>query len=332
MSLLALLASQTTSPGPGPDPDPTPTVPVSLLHSTTTATLDWTDTQNLVLVSQLAGYDSVREQDDIVYDPGASDPARRWCFYFSAMFGASSRVWVMHSPDGIEWTNPVFCFYGQDPSVTQTLEPNPKAYRDGSGRLVLFCENNSTDEVDAYTSLDGVAWTLDKAGAIPRSGASSGWDHFLTGSPNARHDGTKFVVGYEGIQDVPTRIETFSVAWGPTPSTLVKSPSTPVIDPTVTPGLANTSVVSDAIYLNPAGDRIFLGCHRGTLSAGTDSMWRMVTTNLDPTTWQQGDFSVVGGMVDPDRRGDFTLDAYRGLVVTTPAGTQSLVRLPLKPA
>src|SRR5690606_26728187 len=96
-------------------------------------------------------------------------------------------------------------------------------------------------------------------------------------------------------------------------------------------GLANTSIVSDAIWLNPAGDRIFLGCHRGTLGGGTDSMWRMTTTNLDPTTWQQGDFTVVGGMADPTHRGDFTLDAYHGRVVTKgeSGSATSMVTLPL---
>lgn len=330
MSLLALIATLAGGSNPDPEPEP-PTAPVSLLHSTNAAVLDWEQATPLVLLSQLAGYSELREQDDIIYDPGATDPARRWCFYFSAMVGTSSRIWVIHSADGIEWTNPVFCFFGQDPSITQTLNPNPVAYRDDQGRLVLFCENNATNEVDAWTSTDGTTWTLEKASAIPRSGESSGWDHFLTGSPNARHDGTNFIVGYEGIQDVPTRIETFSVAWGTTPTTLVKSPNTPVVDPTATPGLADTSVVSDAIYMNPAGDRIFLGCHRGTLSAGPDSMWRMVTSNMDPTTWAPGDFTVVGGMADPTHRGDFTIDAYHGLVVTKgeSGAATSMVTVPL---
>lgn len=332
MSLLALLAAHAaTGPVDPGDPDPPPvpdlTVPTSTLHSLTGDVLDWGQAQTLVLLSQFPAANDLREQDDIIYDPGATDPNRRWCFYFSVSYGATSRVFVIHSADGEEWTNPVQCFNdGQDPSITQTWEPDPVAYRDGLGRLILFCENNGTSDIDAWASVDGTTWEKIQGGAIVRS---AGWDHSLVGSPNARHDGTRFIVGYEGIRTSPSRIETFSLAWGGTPSTLVKSPNNPIVDPT-TQGL-HDSIVSDALYLSPAGDRVFLGAHSGLSAAQNMTMWRMTTTKTDPTTWTTGDFTTVGGMADPTRRGDFTIDAYRGMVVTTPEGRQSMVRLPLVP-
>lgn len=330
MSLLALLAARAVT-GPAPDPGPKAptTVPASMLHSTSQAIIDWGQSSLLVSVSQLPGYSTLREQDDIIYDPAHPDPGKRWCFYFSAMFGSASHVYVMHSPDGTEWTNPVYCFGGQDPSITQTWEPNPVAYRDEQDRLVIFYENNATDQVDAAVSTDGVTWTVVKAGTIPRETGTSGWDHSLTGSPNARHDGTRFIVGYEGIQTSPTHIETFSLAWGATPSTLVKSPHTPIIDPTTMTGLG-TSIVSDAIYLSPSGDRAFLAAHDGRVGgAAVGTMWRMTTTKTDPTTWQAGDFTLIGGMVDPAVKNDLTLDAYHARLVTQPADDLTIVTAPL---
>lgn len=333
MSLLALLAAGADP----PDPVQPPELPASTIHSATPRGIDWPGAVTLVTKSQTPYTNAtLREQDDIILDPGHPDPSRRWCFYFSVNGSSGSQVWVCHSPDGTTWSNPVLCtvagdaFWGEDPSVTQTLtHVNPSAYRDGEGRLILYCENNFTSDIDAYTSTDGVAWTLLAAGVIARSGATSGWDHYLVGSPNARHDGTKFIIGYEGIQTDPGSSETFSVAWGADPAVLTKSPNTPVIDPNTLPGLSE-SIVVDAFWVTPDRTAIMLTAHSGRGDART--MWRMRTTNLDPTTWKQSDFTLIdaGGVIDPVRN-DLTADLWHGRLVTAPADDLSLVSVALLP-
>lgn len=317
MNLLALIASAATDP---------PTHVGDGIHSTGQVALDWTSAQTIITASAM-GITVLREQSDIIYDPGA-DPSRRWACYASG-----NAIWVAHSADGITWGAPVRCkrdgganMPGEDPSITLTWGPDPVAYRDSAGSLHCFIENNATNCIDALSSTDGINWTTTKASAIDRSG--SPYDADLVGSPNAVHDGTRFIVGYEGIQLSP-REETFSLAWGSTPATLVKSPNNPIVRPTLVAGLGH-SIVTDAIWLTPDGSRAMLAAHDGI--GGTSSpasMWRMTTTKTDPTTWTQGDFALIG-MVDAVRN-DLTVDHKNDRFVTAPEDDSKIVSVAVIP-
>lgn len=315
MSLLALLAASSSAPSAPPS-----------IHSTGPVALDWANAQILIVASDM-GITALREQSDVIYDP-AADPSRRW-----AVYASGNALWVAHSADGITWGTPVRCkadggpnMPGEDLTITHTWGPNPVPYRDGDGRLHAFIENGTSGEIDAFSSLDGINWTLTKASAIDRTGA---WDADLVGSPNAVHDGTKFIVGYEGIRLSP-RDETFSVAWGATPATLVKSPANPLVIPREAAGLGN-SIVVDAMWVTPDGARAIITAHDGIGGTFPQTMWRMTTTKTDPTSWVKGDFALLG-MVDPDVRNDLTVDHHGGRFVTAPDDDSVLVAVPVLPA
>lgn len=316
--------------------DPPPTPATNNIHSTDNLVIDWTASTTLVSIGQLSGYNHLREQDDIIYDPFETDPDKRWKFYFSAAALSSipsggSDIWVMFSADGETWATPIPCtvggstMVGEDPTVVQTLTTTPIAYRDG-GSLVMFAEN-TTPTVSVYSSTDGVAWTLDEADAIPL-GAGNSWDSDLAGSPCARHDGSQYIVGYEGIY---ANIESTGIAYGSDRTALTKHPGNPIITAYDWGFLGtNASAFIDSMWLNPAGDKVLVSGHSGYDAGSQIRMWRAYTTNLDPTTWALGDFHLIG-MVDYVRN-DLTADRYRDRLITAPANDLSLVSVPLTTA
>lgn len=303
--------------------------------------LDWDAAVTIVDTGEVAGSTTLREHDDIVHDPDDPNlgtyPEREFKFYFSAVISGTSRVWVATSADRSTWSAPVACtisggdFVGEDPSITQVFGSTPKAYRDGSDYLWLYCENNTSNEIDVYRSTDGFAWTLQQASVIPKA---SGWEAYLTGSPCARHDGTQFVIGYEGINALGgSQREAFGIASGVSATSLAKSANNPVLHPDDIPE-ADISIVVDSMWLTADGARVIATAHDGAFST-TASMFRFSTTVLDPTTWDNGDITLIGDrFIDPAViRSDLTADTYgRTHLVTNTSDRLAIKTLPLKSA
>lgn len=292
------------------------------------------DGHDTVLVTAAAvGASTLREQDEIIYDPADPDPDRRWKLYFTATgLDPSPAVCVIFSPDAKTWSTPVRCTMGssdkasEDPSIVTMLHQRGQAYRDGLGRLVIFVEDYATLGICAYASIDGVTWDdLSETPVIPRGGG--GWDNNLVGSPVARHDGEQFIVGYEGIGG---GYESFGLAVGADPASLTKHPANPVWNAANEPKVG-VSIVVDSFFLTDDGEGIVLLAHDGKQAGAepppTNTMFRGYTANTDPTTWVDGDIAYLGDADLWGVKNDITVDHSTGLtrVVTTPANDKSLV-------
>lgn len=289
-----------------------------------TVAIDLGDTDDVTLVSLADVVDgdggtplSLREQDDILYDPGDSDPARRWKFYFSVVVdedGGQQRpyVWAVFSADGVTWGAPVECQMGspkrssEDPCAVQTLAQPGVMYRDGADKMYMYVEDSASSDIYVYESTDGVNFTQMANNPVITRGGVGTWDHHLVGSPSCRHDGTNYLLGYEGIDTSPGSTELFGLAYGTEPNDLTKLAANPLwlsSDPAVT-----DSIVVDSFFLNETGDRIIFLVHDGLGNGGT-TMFRGVTANLDPLTWVEGDITSVFANVST-LRNDFTVDHH----------------------
>lgn len=291
--------------------------------------LDWDRARTIVTVADCAGVATLREQDDVIPDPDGPHP---FVFYFTGArtgdVDASSYVWRTTSSDGITWAAPVECtaagvaLRGQDPSIVQTFgAAAPTLYRDGSDLMWMYLENNTSNMVDVLSSTDGVAWTVAAASVIP-VGAGGQWDASLTGSPVARHDGTRFIVGYEGIASE----DGYGLAIGTSATSLTKHAGNPVITPNSL-GVVGTSAFCDSMWV--ADGKVHLTGHSGNTSGLT--MFRASTDNLDPGAWTDADLTLVG-VVDPTVRNDLTADLATARLVTAPTNDLSLVTVPLEVA
>jgi hypothetical protein len=98
----------------------------------------------------------------------------------------------------------------------------------------------------------------------------------------------------------------------------------------ITDAHANTSVVVDAWFENDAGNKIVVLAHSGK-GAETPTVWRGVSTVMDPSTWVSGDVATVGSNLSTIRN-DLTLDNSTGdttQVVIGAEDDQSIVRYKL---
>lgn len=308
---------------------PLPELPgTSLIHDTAHRILSWAEAEVIVTPESTSSTTiTLREQDDIIYDP--ADKTAPWKMYYSAVFPGSEdggdEIWFISSADRVTWNAPVRCtrngspLIAQDPSICQTLSNRPVAYRDG-GRLVMYAENPSAT-VNVYSSEDGVEWTLDQGSVISREAT---WESRLVGSPCARHDGSRYIVAYEGVETT-NKVQSTGIAYGTTRTTLAKLPAPVITASGFGFSPPNQSAFIDSMWLTPAGDRIHVTGHAG--HDGAVTMFRAYTTNTDPTTWQVGDFTLIG-MVDAVRN-DLTCDWWGDRLVAAPDDDLSLVAVSL---
>lgn len=285
--------------------------------------------------AEFASVTGFREQDDILYDPHdpnlATHPERLYKFYYSSSFLPADMA-VVFSADGITWSAPVDVVGSglrEDPSVVQKLSSRGEVYRDADGKMWMYSEGETNDEVNVGWSLDGITWSGITA-AIQTTAAA--WDQDLVGSPTARHTGTHFVVTYEGVTGLIGGVESVGLAYGTSATALTKV-ALPVWDASGSdPGVSN-SVIADSWFLNDAGDKIIFLCHESSDSGGF-KMWRGSTTNLNPLTWAEGDIRSIAREVCAWTRNDYTLDnSYPGAkrIVTAPTTDTGAVRLFLLP-
>jgi hypothetical protein len=277
----------------------------------------------IVDISDITNAQSFREQDDIVYDPNDPNledfPERLYKFYFTAVVSGQSKTYVAFSENGVGWGDYTLTNITngrQDPSIVTKLAAPGEVYRDGDDLMYVYLEASS--DVDVWSSTDGITWTLVGADAIARGGVGT-WEAVLVGSPNARHDGTNFIVGYEGIAADNT--EGFGTAVGTDPETLTKNAANPLFEAGDHPALSGTaldSVVVDAWFLNDAKDRIIFTGHT---TSTTRAIWRAYTENLDPTTWDGTSIlPLTETQVDVGIRNDLTIDnasAGRRIITTS---------------
>lgn len=288
-----------------------------------------------VVLADVSTATEIREQDGIVADPAdpnlGGNPERAHKFYFSAsLSGGVKRVYVTFSTNGTSgWTTPQVCTMGgsnrqsEDPSVVTDLHAPGQVHRSG-GSMFMYVEDSSTSTIYVYTSTDGIAWTeMASNPVIDR--VTSSWEGLLVGSPCGRHDGSRFILGYEGIDNASAgSLEGLGVAVGSTANTLTKSAANPVWDPTVEP-LADRSIVVDAIDLTADGTAFVVTAHDG-IGSGTPTAWIGRTTNLDPASWVSGDIVGVGDTNTSLDRRDLTRDyASSQRMVTSPLANDRMV-------
>lgn len=274
----------------------------------------------------------VREQDDIVYDPGDANSARRYKLYFSVSFTLAygvpfqteTRIFVIFSATGLtgSWSAPVRCKLmnpylgsptldeqGQDPSVCTILQSRGEVKRIG-GVMYLFTEirvSGGPDLVACYQGTDGVnferypgPYAIPEASlpGSPTEEDGDAWDRQLVASPVARYDedNSLFVVGYEGRKVVSPQYEAFGIVYGATPATLARHPDNPVWHPVHDPVIAGDSLIVDSFFLYPAADNadryIFLA-H----TADGRGVYRGETNNVDYSTWVKDDPVLGGGEI-----------------------------------
>lgn len=283
----------------------------------------------IVEVADIVDATSLREQDDIVHDPNdpnlGINPEREYKLYFSAIVSGANKIYVAFSEDGT-YSNPTIQVTDipdghEDPSVTQLLNTRGQIYRDGDDKIYVYMESHDDDEIDVYSSVDGIAFTLVQDSVIAQ-GTAGAWDDTLTGSPVARHDGTNFIVGYEGI--ISTGEEAFGVADGTAAGTLTKKAANPLFQP-ADHTEASTSIVVDAFFKDDAGTAIYFLIHSGQTGA---TSFRAKTTNTDPTTWADLDIVEYGtGPIDSTITNDMTANNAQGLkqIVTTNIADTAIV-------
>jgi hypothetical protein len=298
--------------------------------------IDMTNAETLVLASSVTNASELREQDSIVHDPDDPNlgtyPEREYKLYFSATVSGDKRIYVAFSADGATFGTPTACTMGgsnrqsEDPSAVTLLATPGQVYRDGSDVMYLYCEDSSTSDVYVYSSTDGMSFTEMSSNPAIARGAATAWDETLVGSPVALHDGTDFIVGYEGIN--ASTVECLGVASGATANGLTKSANNPVWTGAADP-VATNSIVSDTILVSGGVAVVF--AHVGT--SGVGNMFRGVSSVTDPTAWVSGDIVTSGyGDLASTLKNDLTLDysdTSLSTVVTGASDDQSLVRASL---
>lgn len=248
----------------------------------------------VVLASAVPNFDGfansrVGEHDGIVHDPNdpnlGTNPEREYKIYFRAQnTNGNNRVFVAFSEDGETFGNITRAILGSsdpesdDPSVVQTMSPRGQVYRDGEGKMYLLVERGASTPIDGYESTDGINWTALTNPLLEKGGVGT-WEEFQAASPLGRHDGTNFIVGYEGSNNAGD--DQFGIAIGTDLNNLTKSVHNPLFGGGDHSEITTDSVVVDWMGLNDTEDEIILMFHE---SGGT-KMARIHTTNTDPTTW-----------------------------------------------
>lgn len=285
----------------------------------------------LLTPSSIPDATHLREQDEIVYDPDDPDPAKRYKFYVTAVINndfAATQVWAIFSPDAVTWSAPVKCVLGsgdrssEDPSVVTMLGETGRVHRH-QGSITLLVEDKVSGSIYGYQSADGINFTDLSNPVIPRGGTGA-WDELLTGSPCGRHDGTRFVIGYEG--EAGTGLpHSFGISSGLTADGLSKLSANPVWVAADDPNITTDSIVVDSMYRSSDGTAIFLLAHSGV--GGGSTMYRGRTSQLDPLSWAAGDITAIAGDLSTVRN-DVTLDNSSGLrriVAANVSDTQMLL-------
>lgn len=284
----------------------------------------------LAVIADISGATEIREQDSVVYDPDdpnlATYPERLYKLYITASVAPSGkRLYVLFSADGVTFGAPQACTMDttnprdyEDPSVCTLLNTPGRVHRDGSGKMHLYCEDNSSNAVYAYESVDGLSWTGMSGNPVIPLGAGGTWDAALAGSPCAVFDGTNYIVGYEGIDATP--VDKFGIAVGTSPNSLTKSASNPLLAVADHASATGQSVVVDAMWLTDDGLQIKLLAHDGGPSGSTMFGWK--TSNVDPATWTNADFAEDGDLLDPAVRSNPTIHyGNKHQIVTCPSNT-----------
>lgn len=267
----------------------------------------------IVQLSDVTGSTAFREQGPVLHDPNdpnlGGNPEREYKLYFTVVPAAGNdQLWVAMSATAAFSTVTYTQCTGiaqdvQDPGVTCLLNTPGQVYRDGSDNMYMYMEDNGDDEINLYTSTNGIAWTLDTNGVIGKGGSST-WDEGLVGSPVPVHDGTNFIVGYEGRQVSPQR-DAFGMATGTSGNSLTKSGNNPLFEPTDHSGFpTNGSVVVDDFF--KSGTKIYFVGHSGQ-SADDVRYFRAESSEDDPTQWADGDIVQLGGDLDKEVRNDLTM-------------------------
>jgi len=242
-----------------------------------------------------------REQDCIVHDPNdpnlGTNPEREYKLYFSATLPAGARIYVLFSADGETWGSPQACITGdpirvsEDPSPVLLLDTPGQVYRDVDDKMYLYTEDGNSAGTYVYESTDGINFTTMSGNPVIPKGAPGSWEEQLAQSPCAVHDGTQFIVGYEGFSISTAQ---FGIASGTSPNSLTKSANNPVLSASEHAHLAGTNVVIDTMW--KVGSQIKLIGHAGS---GPDRVFGFKTSNLSPATWVNADFSEDGKQFDP---------------------------------
>lgn len=264
----------------------------------------------LVSVSDINTASQVREPDEIMYDPADPDASRRWKFYFSAMLQPAdqSSVFGMFSPDGSTWSAPVLVIDQEgaveDPSVVQRLDTPGTIHRDGDGNIHMYCEVGAY--MDLFVSDDnGVTFT--SLGHVLSPGADGTYDENQCGSPVARHDGTNYIVAYEGLPGTGYNGDVMALASGTDPAVLTKSANNPVWTPLNDPTIR--SVITDSMFID--GDEMLLIGHTGNYTSTSHRTYRAWTSETTPLTWVDTDIVHYG--VSMSLRMDPMVDWSSGL-------------------
>jgi len=285
-----------------------------------TSTLRRDDT-TVVSVASITGAATLREHSSIYYDPEDPNlgtyPERLYKFYVTSRTATpTSRVWVGFSADGVTFSGWTQCVMGtsdwnsEDPDLCTVWSSPGRAHRDGSGKLHLYVEHKHGSTVDdgktiyVYEGTDGINWTQMSGNPVIATG--SGWEATLVGSPNARHDGSNYIVGYEGISATPR--EAFGIAYGSAPNSLTKLAGNPVWDPDVDAGV-DDSIVVDSFDLSADGSAIVFHAHSGINGASTRT-FRGISSETDPLALTSGDITFLSNVAT--YRNDLTRDYHDG--------------------
>jgi hypothetical protein len=90
---------------------------------------------------------------------------------FKMWFGTKNGVCYAESTDGITWTR-----YSSNPVISKTGSSNPSYLRLFKNGSTYYCytSNDNVNAIMAYTSTDGITWTLQNAAAL--SAATQSWE------------------------------------------------------------------------------------------------------------------------------------------------------------
>lgn len=153
--------------------------------------------------------ETIREQSNVIYDAADPDPAKRFKFYYTGQVlptGTGERRIGLSYAASIKgpWTqyagNPVIgngtTARGEDPYIVRNIDGS--LYRDASGQMHMFCEDQNNVATLHYYSTDGINWTADAAN--PVIAPSEPYDSSIVASPVVLHLGgdNSFFMLYEG--------------------------------------------------------------------------------------------------------------------------------------